>query len=84
MDWPTIYRAIAETVVPRHEYLATQGTCHKRGCPCHATMQRGDPEAALALFLAAVTEQVRVVEQFGMTRRELDAQNLRDELGEAP
>ena len=29
----------------------------------------------------AVTEQLRTVEQFGMTRRELDLENLREEQG---
>lgn len=78
-DWRKVYQAVAETVVPRHEYMATQGTCHKRNCPCHATMQQGDPEAALALLVTAVTEQLRTVELFGMTRRELDLANLKDE-----
>lgn len=78
-DWKKIYQAVAETTVPRHEYMATQGTCHKRGCPCHTTMQRGDPEAALALFTTAVTDQLRTVELFGMTQRELDEENLKEE-----
>lgn len=78
-DWKKIYQAVNETTVPRHEYLATQGTCHKRNCSCHATMQRGNPEEALALFTAAVTEQLRTVELFGMTRRELDLAHLNDE-----
>lgn len=79
VDWQKVYQAVAETVVPRHEYMATQGTCHKRNCSCHATMQRGNPEEALALFTTAVTEQLRTVELFGMTRRELNLANLKDE-----
>ena len=80
VDCRKVYQAVEETVVPRHEYMATQGTCHKRNCPCHATMQRGNPEAALALFTAAVTEQLKTVELFGMTQRELDMENMREEL----
>ena len=79
-DWGKVYQAIHETTVPRHEYMATQGTCHKRGCSCQVSMQRGDPEAALNLVIAAVINQVRVVELFGMTRRELDVENMRAEL----
>lgn len=79
-DWEKVYQAVAETTVPRHEYMDTQGTCHKRNCPCHATMQRGNPEAALALFTAAVTNQLKTVELFGMTQRELDEANMREEL----
>lgn len=78
-DWKKIYQAVAETVVPRHEYLATQRTCHKRGCPCHATAYKGGPEAALNLFTAAVTSELRTVELFGKTRRELALENLTDE-----
>ena len=87
-DWAKIYQAVEETVVPRHEYMATQGTCHKRNCPCHATMQRGNPEEALRLFATAVKNQLRTVELFGMTQRELDHANMREELtatrGEEP
>lgn len=78
-DWQKIHQAIAETTVPRHEYLATQGTCHKRNCPCHTTMQRGNPEAALALFIEAAISNLEDVELFGMTRRELDEENLKEE-----
>ena len=78
-DWKKIYQAVAETTVPRHEYLATQGTCHKRNCPCHATSYKGGPEDALALFIAAVTSQLQIVQTFGMTQRELDEENIKEE-----
>lgn len=78
-DWKKIYQAVAETTVPRHEYLATQRTCHKRNCPCHATAYKGGPEDALALFTTAVINQLRTVELFGITQRELDEQNLAEE-----
>lgn len=78
-DWKKIYQAVAETEVSRHEYLSTQRTCHKRGCPCHATAYKGGPEDALALILAAVKSQLEVVQMFGMTRRELDLANLAEE-----
>lgn len=79
-DWEKVYQAVNETVVPRHEYMDTQGTCHKRNCPCHATMQRGNPEEALRLFTRAVITQLQTVELFGMTPRELDEADMREEL----
>ena len=79
-DWEKVYQAVNETVVHRHECMDTQGTCHKRNCPCHATMQRGNPEEALRLFITAVKNQLRTVELFGMTQRELDETNMREEL----
>lgn len=80
VDWVKIYQAVEETVVPRHEYMDTQGTCHKRNCPCRATMQRGNPEEALRLFTTSVINQLQTVELFGMTRRELDHANMQAEL----
>lgn len=78
-DWKKIYQAVAETTVPRHEYMATQRTCHKKNCPCHATAYKGGPEDALSLFVAAVTSQLQIVQIFGMTQRELDEENLKEE-----
>lgn len=80
VEWEKIYQALAEVQVPRHEYLATQRTCHKRGCPCHATAYKGGPEDALHLFTEAVRSQLKTVELFGMTKRELDIQNMEEEL----
>ena len=44
-----ILNAVDESCVDRHEWILTQASCHKKNCPCQATMQRGDPMAALSL-----------------------------------
>lgn len=80
LDWKKIYRTIWETSVPRHEYLLTQGDCHKRGCSCKTTMQRGDPQAALNLILTRITRDLETLEKFGMTPREIEEENYRQEV----
>lgn len=63
-------------VIPRHEYLLTQGQCHKKNCPCQVTMQPGDPEAALNLLISCVVKELKTLECTGMTRRELELEEV--------
>ncbi len=81
VDLGKVRKAISEVTINRHEYMLTQGKCHKRNCPCQATMQRGDPEAALGLFISTVLKDLRTVELFGMTPAELAEENYREEVG---
>ena len=80
VDLAKVRQAIREVTINRHEYLLTQGQCHKKNCPCQATMQRGDPEAALNLFITTVLNDLRTVELFGMTPREVEEENYRQEV----
>ena len=43
-------------------------------------MQRGDPEAALNLILTRITRDLEMLEKFGMTPREIEEENYRQEV----
>ena len=53
-----ILTAVDEACVDRHEWMLTQASCHKRNCPCQATMQRGDAMAALSLVQSSLRSAI--------------------------
>ena len=53
-----ILTAIDDACIDRHEWILTQASCHKKNCPCQATMQRGDPIAALSLVQSSLRSAI--------------------------
>ena len=70
-----ILNAVDEAHVNRHEWMLTQASCHKKNCPCQATMQRGDPMAAFSLVQSSFRSAIE--KEFSLMWGELDADYIK-------
>ena len=53
-----ILNAVDDACIDRHEWILTQASCHRKNCPCQATMQRGDPMTALDLVQSSLRSAI--------------------------